>query len=260
MTKEAVNKLSQLIRDKDLEITALKSRNESLVALVKRQEGDAQPQTSGEHQDHHQNSSSEDGQQHLQHLKAQVASLGNEKQQLYEALTQKHQESLAYYKEIERLNQILVQQQQQQQASASSSEALGGCSEKSVIDNSNQIIVLKAKIQELEKKLAKQEMVAIVGVHGRRRFHSERVDAFDRGEENEEKSEEETNMLKVKLQEATSKVDAKDKVRALFIVVLYVRKYYSSYYRYVHSTVVGTTVDSCGRDGSNRDLLSDHPR
>ena len=34
MTKEAVNKLAGLIRDKDLEIEALKGRNEGLVALV----------------------------------------------------------------------------------------------------------------------------------------------------------------------------------------------------------------------------------
>ena len=34
MTRETVNKLSGLIRDKDLEIEALKGRNDSLVALV----------------------------------------------------------------------------------------------------------------------------------------------------------------------------------------------------------------------------------
>ena len=34
MTRETVNKLSQLIRDKDLEIQSLVARNESLVTLV----------------------------------------------------------------------------------------------------------------------------------------------------------------------------------------------------------------------------------
>ena len=65
MTKEAVAKLSDLIRQKDEEISRLVAEN------------------------------------------ANVETLAKEKQDLYSALTQKHQESLGYYAEIERLNAVI---------------------------------------------------------------------------------------------------------------------------------------------------------
>ncbi len=219
MTKETVKRLSKLIRDKDLEITALQDRNESLVTLVKSQQNPSQ----GKKQEESSNDkeSGEAGQ-----LKMQLSTLGKEKQQLYEALTQKHQESLAYYSEIERLNRILVQQQQQQQlqhhAPTGSSADTVNVSEKSVIDNSNQIIVLKAKIRELEKKLEKQEGASQTQLSGsRRRYYSESVDVTSRkGEVGEEHGSGESHLgataetreLENRLQEATVRVEAKDKV------------------------------------------------
>ena len=117
MSKEAIHKLSKVIKDKDLEIDGLKSRNESLVTLV---------QT---------NSSNE-----------VIDKLTKEKNDLQEKLSN--------------LNKTIT--------------------EKSVMDNSNEIIILKSKINELEKKLCfaevKVEMqdasLAFNKSASRRRYHS----------------------------------------------------------------------------------------
>jgi chromosome segregation ATPase len=119
MSKEAIHQLSKMVKDKDLEIEGLKSRNESLVTLV-------------------QNISSNE---------------------VIEALT-KEKEDL-----LEKMNQ----------------ESVTG---KSVIDNSNEIIILKSKISDLEKKLSfaevKVEMqdasLTLVNKDSRRRYHSESLD------------------------------------------------------------------------------------
>lgn len=80
MTKEAVQKLSNIIRDKDLEIEALKARNESIVALV----------TKDTEKDE---------------LKEQMAALLQERQEIIQAMTQKHQESLQYHAEVQKLTE-----------------------------------------------------------------------------------------------------------------------------------------------------------
>jgi hypothetical protein len=80
MTKETVQKLSKLIRDKDLEIESLEQRNQSMAELV-----DKSSQES---------------------LNNQLATLEKEKSDLYEALTKKHQESVSYYNEIQRLCEV----------------------------------------------------------------------------------------------------------------------------------------------------------
>ncbi len=219
MTKETVNKLSQLIRDKDLEINSLKDRNDSLVGLIKSQEGDMQSGATATDQL---------GNRELEALKEQLSQLAREKQQFYEALTQKHQESLAYYSEIERLNQVLVQQQQQQHQlhqrqagpAKDDEDAVPGLrSEKSVIDNSNEIIVLKAKIRDLEERLERYRLSG----GPRRRFLSESVQADPAGEEGRrEKGQEEEEdqlrsgaemkLLESKLQETGRIAEARDKV------------------------------------------------
>ena len=167
------------------------------------------------------------GNRELEALKEQLSQLAREKQQFYEALTQKHQESLAYYSEIERLNQVLVQQQQQQQLhqrqagpAKDDEDAVPGLrSEKSVIDNSNEIIVLKAKIRDLEERLERYRLSG----GPRRRFLSESVQADPAGEEGRrEKGQEEEEdqlrsgaemkLLESKLQETGRIAEARDKV------------------------------------------------
>ena len=99
-------------------------------------------------------------------------------QDIYEALTLKHQESLNYYAEIERLNAVVADVQKQLAAKSDSNRiaeeeeernvevveevatttaaaTLQSASrqDKAVIDNSNEILGLKAKIKELERRL-----------------------------------------------------------------------------------------------------------
>ena len=120
MSKEAIHKLSKVIKDKDLEIEGLKSRNESLVTLV-------------------QNNASNEV----------IDQLTKEKEELQE--------------KVSNLNKSIT--------------------EKSVIDNSNEIIILKSKICELEKKLSfaevkveMQDASLALNKNSRRRYHSESID------------------------------------------------------------------------------------
>ena len=83
----------------------------------------------------------------------EVEGLRREKDEMYAALTQKHQESLNYYAEIERLNGIL-EESKSKTASSNGAEnhhnSGAVVNEKVVNDNSNEIIVLKARIRDLE--------------------------------------------------------------------------------------------------------------
>ena len=143
MAKEAMGKLSQLVRERDLEVEALKMRNDDLVSLVQK----ADRQTDN----------------HAESLKSEVEGLKREKGEMYAALTQKHQESLAYYAEIERLNKVLEESTRAKPPTVN---------EKVVNDNSNEIIVLKARIKDLEERLKAPNSPA------RRRFYSECVDDY----------------------------------------------------------------------------------
>ena len=155
MGKEAMGKLSQLVRERDLEVEALKMRNDDLVALV--QKADQLQQTDNQ----------------AESLKMEVEGLRKEKDEMYAALTQKHQESLNYYAEIERLNGVLEEYKSNEANHQSKSS--GVVNEKVVNDNSNEIIVLKARIRDLEKRLNVREKVPN-SPPARRRFYSECVD------------------------------------------------------------------------------------
>ena len=152
MTKETVHKLSQLVRDRDLEIEALRGRNEGLVALLKQHEA------------------ADNGQN-------QLAALVKEKQDLFDALKMKHQESLNYYAEIERLNRVL----HDERGRSASPAVAASHDKKAVQDNSNEIRVLKARIKDLERKLNVSRTAdggdkgITFGGGQRRRYHSESV-------------------------------------------------------------------------------------
>eukprot|EP00095_Tigriopus_kingsejongensis_P008681 maker-scaffold72_size415059-snap-gene-3.21 protein:Tk08681 transcript:maker-scaffold72_size415059-snap-gene-3.21-mRNA-1 annotation:"thyroid receptor-interacting protein 11" len=155
MTKETVNKLSELIRDKDMEIQALQERNKGLVELVQKHEDPPKAvQADGDNIK----------------ITEEINGLKQENQDLLAALGQKHQESLNYYAEIERLTQMMGTSNPPPEMQRSSS-----VSEKCVMDNSNEIIILKAKIKELERKLnrARFESQTSRPIWPRRRYHSE---------------------------------------------------------------------------------------
>ena len=93
MTKEAVKKLSALVRDKDMEIEALTQKNTSLLQVL--QEG------------------SQHGAvlanliQERDNLHKQVRLFQSDREQLIQALNAKHSESLMYHSEIQRLTAVI---------------------------------------------------------------------------------------------------------------------------------------------------------
>ncbi len=95
MTKEAVKKLSQIIRDKDVEIEALQQKNFTLLQVL---------------QDSSQDGSGEQISgliQERDNLTKQVAAFQKDREQIITALNAKHQESIAYHGEIQRLTALM---------------------------------------------------------------------------------------------------------------------------------------------------------
>ena len=140
MGKAAVHKLSQIIKDRDIEIEALKNKNESLLTVLQTNEDELQKQT-------------EEREKSSLVLKAKVEEC---------CALQSSLEDFKSYK----------------------------CHNKTVTDNSNEILILKDKIHELERKLnlanIKNEMIKesreidnkkLKKLENRKRFHSESIEA-----------------------------------------------------------------------------------
>nr|XP_054774598.1 thyroid receptor-interacting protein 11-like [Lytechinus pictus] len=90
MQKEALQKLSRIIQDKDLEIEALKQKNTSLLEVLQTEAPSNSSQISGVLSE-------------SEKLQKENAVLKEERDQLVVSIHQKHQESLAYYEEVQRL-------------------------------------------------------------------------------------------------------------------------------------------------------------
>ena len=140
MGKAAVHKLSQIIKDRDIEIEALKNKNESLLTVLQTNEDELQKQT-------------EEREKSSLVLKAKVEEC---------CALQSSLEDFKSYK----------------------------CHNKTVTDNSNEILILKDKIHELERKLnlanIKNEMIKesreidnqkLKKLENRKRFRSESIEA-----------------------------------------------------------------------------------
>ena len=97
MTKEAVKKLSQIIRDKDLEIESLTQKNETLLQVLQ--------STSGSTNDA---AGAQLGtlMQDKENLMKQVALFQKDREQIIAALNQKHQEVAVYYTELQKLTTV----------------------------------------------------------------------------------------------------------------------------------------------------------
>ncbi|XP_041453296.1 thyroid receptor-interacting protein 11-like isoform X1 [Lytechinus variegatus] len=90
MQKEALQKLSRIIQDKDLEIEALKQKNTSLLEVLQTEAPSNSSQISGVLSE-------------SEKLQKENSVLKEERDQLVVSIHQKHQESLAYYEEVQRL-------------------------------------------------------------------------------------------------------------------------------------------------------------
>ncbi|XP_077993220.1 thyroid receptor-interacting protein 11-like [Glandiceps talaboti] len=100
MHKEALQKLSRIIQDKDLEIESMRQKTDSLMAVLQQMNPGDSPNV-----DSLLHSNAE--------LQKQNTILQSEKDQLIVSLTQKHQESIGYYEEVQRLLGFLAAEQTQ---------------------------------------------------------------------------------------------------------------------------------------------------
>ena len=100
MQKEAVTKLSRIIQDKDLEMEALKQKNESLLQVLQQSAApNDSTQISKVLQDNEQ-------------LQKDNKVLKEERDQLVVSIHQKHHESLTYYEEVQRLAGVISAENQ----------------------------------------------------------------------------------------------------------------------------------------------------
>lgn len=94
MKQEAIKKLSQIIRDKDMEIEALSQKNQTLLQVLQ--------------------DSAQEGSQILalmnekDNLVQQIGIFQKDREQIISMLNAKHLESVSYHEEIQRLNQLLT--------------------------------------------------------------------------------------------------------------------------------------------------------
>ena len=97
MTKEAVKKLSQIIRDKDLEIESLTQKNQTLLQVLQ-ETGASTIDAAG----------AQLGtlMQDKENLMKQIALFQKDREQIITALNQKHQEVAVYYTELQKLSAV----------------------------------------------------------------------------------------------------------------------------------------------------------
>ncbi len=144
MTKEAVKKLSQIIRDKDLEIESLSQKNETLLQVL--QQGGT-PGDAGAHLSTLM--------QEKENLLKQVALFQKDREQLITALNQKHQEVLLYHQELQKLTAVRngeVAEQEKLQQEFSTLQFQYEDKQKQLLKSQNDLLNYKQKYAEAEEK------------------------------------------------------------------------------------------------------------
>ncbi|XP_072164593.1 uncharacterized protein [Diadema setosum] len=111
MQKEALQNLSRIIQDKDLEIEALKQKNNSLLEVLQSEAPSNSSQISGVLSE-------------SEKLQKENTVLKEERDQLVVSIHQKHQESLAYYEEVQRLVGVINNEAQKHTALQTEHDAL----------------------------------------------------------------------------------------------------------------------------------------
>ncbi|XP_061173845.1 thyroid receptor-interacting protein 11-like isoform X1 [Saccostrea echinata] len=141
MQKEALQNLSRIIRDKDMEIEALTRKNETLIAVMQ-ESSDSGSQINSLMQD-------------KANLSKQLADLRSEREQMITYLNQKHQESLTYHAEIQRLTEYINTEAEKNQTIQQNYAALVPQYEEkneNLLKAQNELINYKHKFQDLEIK------------------------------------------------------------------------------------------------------------
>jgi chromosome segregation ATPase len=142
MSKTAIKTLSQLVRDRELEIEALKQKNGTLLLVL--QEGGSGVGRSEVH----------DLIQEKENLTKQLAIYQNDREQIINALNQKHQESLAYHSELQRLTEFVNKEMEKREKIAQDFENLKQQYEdkqKSLLKVHNELVNYKQKYFELDE-------------------------------------------------------------------------------------------------------------
>ncbi|CAI9730427.1 receptor-interacting 11-like isoform X2 [Octopus vulgaris] len=141
MQKEALQKLSNIIRDKDVEIDALKQKNKTLLTIFQ-DSSQSGPQINSLIQD-------------KENLKKQLGVLQAERDQIVSYLNQKHQESVAYHNEIQRLNAYIQNEAEKYDQLKCEHDRLMPLYEdrnQTLIKTQNELVNYKQKYSELEAK------------------------------------------------------------------------------------------------------------
>ncbi|XP_023224958.1 thyroid receptor-interacting protein 11-like [Centruroides sculpturatus] len=140
MTKEAVQNLCRLVRDKDLEIEALNQKNGTLLAVIQ------------------QSSDSDHTKELLKQCETLAKQLGAykaDREQIINALNQKHQESLKYHAEVQKLKSLLEMETHKLNTLTHNHESVSQQYEekqKSLVNTQNEVIGLKQRVSDLEKQ------------------------------------------------------------------------------------------------------------
>lgn len=142
LTKEALQNLSRIIRDKDIEMEALKQKNESLSSLIQ--------QPSSFSTEHLQSVMEE-----CENLTKQLNICKAEQERYMRTCSSKEQECQKYLAEVQRLTSLLscesekydVLQQQHHSVSQQYEEK-----QKSLINTQNEMIALKQRVTDLEQQ------------------------------------------------------------------------------------------------------------
>ncbi|XP_052276114.1 thyroid receptor-interacting protein 11-like isoform X3 [Dreissena polymorpha] len=141
MQKEVVQNLSRIIRDKELEVESLTQKNETLLSVL-------------------QDSSNEGGQinslmKDKDELSKQLIVLQGEREQMITYLNQKHQESVAYHAEVQRVTSLMKSEGEKMERLRHDYESMLPQFEdnkRTLVKAQNEMLNMKQRYQELEVK------------------------------------------------------------------------------------------------------------
>lgn len=147
MHREALQNLSRLVRDREVEMEALKQKNETLMAVL---------------QDMNQGGDGGGGGAALtshfadkENLERQLATLQSEREQMVAFVNQKHSESMAYHAEIQRLNALRAEEGERMENLQAEYNKLGSQFEdrnQSLLKSQNDLINYRQRFADIEVK------------------------------------------------------------------------------------------------------------
>ena len=209
MQREALQNMSRLIRDREMEIDALKQKNETLLEVL-------------------QNSSSENGNerqiqsllQDKENLGKQVKQLQNEREQMIAYLNQKHQESISYHNEIQRLNAYISAEKEtfnKLQQDYARLVPLFEDNKQALMKAQNELLNYEQKYRELEVKYGEviqksnvSETIDVVTFNAKEEELKRSQDKLEELVKNVDEKDNKIKMLTQKVFELESSVSDKD--------------------------------------------------